>query len=143
VDSITFDGFSFGIPNNTVEYKWLVNGDHFPALWVTSNVIGGTETITGIQYRDNFRAAADNAASSLTKTIANITAYPNPAFNGLVTLGLPQDWKTFTVTIFDANGKIIGSFKNKLEINIQALPAGQYIAQVTSGNNIGYIALTK
>ncbi|MFI5196199.1 MAG: T9SS type A sorting domain-containing protein [Chitinophagales bacterium] len=140
IDSITLTAFTFGIPRNTVEYKWLVNGEHYPALWVTSNVTGGTETITTVRYRDTLQGAG---IVNEKLAIYEITAFPNPAANGIVTLGLPADWKTFQVEVFDIQSKQVAAFNNEREINIRSLSAGRYFVRITSGSKVGYAMVTR
>jgi hypothetical protein len=146
IDSVSFSGFTFGIPNNTVEYKWLVNGSHFPALWVTSSLIGGSETITSIWYRDTVidtSTMINNAAPTVVKARTDIIAYPNPTASGLTTIDVPADWKSFIIALFDMNGKEVAVFRNDRNINIQSLSSGQYVARVVSGANVAYIPITR
>jgi hypothetical protein len=139
IDSIKLNTFNFGIPRNSVEYKWLVNGEHYPALWVTSNLNGTNETITTIRYRD----ALPSKVQSVNTSVAQITAFPNPATGSTVTLGLPADWKAFQVEVFDVQGKQVASLNNTNEINVSSFAAGHYIVRITSGTNTGYTMITK
>ena len=148
VDSISISTFTFGLPVYTVEYKWLVNGEHYPALWITSNVNAatGAETVSSVRYRDSYRSFDTTAANAVTQVSNNTTvlkAFPNPANNGTVTIDVPAAWKTFTVDVYDMQGKAVASFANARELNIAKLPAGQYLARVASGSNVGYVQLTK
>jgi hypothetical protein len=149
VDSITFGGFTFGIPRNTVEYKWLTNLDHYPALWVTSNQVGSSEIISSIRYRDSLRDTStvvidtNTGVHNVTQAITAITAYPNPAMNGKVTLSMPQSWTAFYVEVFDMQSKEVITVKNEKEIDLQSFPPGQYMARVTAGTNVGYVLITR
>ena len=149
IDSITFSTFTFGIPRNTVEYKWLTNMSHYPALWVTSNQIGGAEVITSIRYRDTLRDTAtviidtNTGVQNISQSKAQILAYPNPAINGIVTLSIPQNWPTFYVQVFDMQSKEIITLKNEREVNLQSFPPGQYVARVTSGAGMAYVLITR
>ena len=142
IDSITYSGTSFGIPRNSVEYKWLVNGQHYPALWITSTLTGTTETITQVRYRDTL---VDSALVVATQkpAIYDITAYPNPATTGDVMLSLPADWKSYQVEVFDIQSREVAKFSNQLSINISSFPAGQYLVRVTSGVKVGYTKITR
>jgi hypothetical protein len=143
VDSINF-GFPIGIPRNTVEYKWLVNGDHYPALWVTTNVTGSAETISSIRYRDVARNFTLSAPSQAQVTISeDVKAMPNPAVNGIVGLDIPQAWKEYSVEVFDQQAKLVLTTNNQPSVNLQSLPSGMYIGRVTSGSNISYVKLVK
>ncbi len=141
IDSIDFSGTSFGLPRNSVEYKWLVNGDHFPALWVTSSVIGGNEVITNIRYRDHIvdKTVVPNTGNA----DANVSAYPNPSLNGIYTLSIPSGWGNFHVDVFDMRSAMIASQDNNSVINLQSLPAGNYVARVISGTNLAFVPLVK
>ena len=144
IDSITFSGVTFGIPRTSVEYKWLVNGDHHPALWVTSSVLAGTETITSIKYRD--RLPVDTSTLAVTnqvKETENVTAYPNPAPNGIITLNLPKAWKTYHVDVFDLQSRSVVSQDNEPVINLQPYPAGNYVARIMCGGKISFVPLVK
>ena len=148
IDSVSL--FPIAFPRNTVEYKWLVNGDHYPALWVTSNLLpGGTETISNIRYRDNPLAVIDTAIDTaagvpvVARNMVSLRAWPNPATSGTVTLELPSGWKIFSAELFDMNSRSVGVFNNQRELNIRFLPAGQYLCRVISGGNEGYVMITK
>ena len=149
IDSITFSTFTFGIPRNTVEYKWLTNDSHYPALWVTSNQVGGTEVITSIRYRDTLRDTTtviidtNTGVQNVAHAKTEIKAYPNPAINGMITLSIPNDWTTFYVEVFDMQSKEVAIVKNKRELDIQSLPPGHYVARVTCGTNMAYVLITR
>jgi hypothetical protein len=149
IDSISFSGTTFGLPRVSVEYKWLVKGDHYPALWVTGNVLAGREIISSVKYRDKYIASLNphDSISVHVKNVAEvkegITAYPVPAINGKVTLTVPADWKTFVVQVFDAASKEVAVFNNERELNIQALAAGQYIARIVSGDKVAFVRIVK
>lgn len=136
VDTIDFGIIPIGIPRTTVEYKWLANGEHFPVMWVTTNVTGATETVTTIRYRD----IARTITTGITKDPGNalVSVYPNPAQHGLVTLELPADWKQYSVTIYDQASRMAGRFENQNQLNLSNLPKGVYVAQIVSGGNVTY-----
>jgi hypothetical protein len=147
IDSISFSPLpTIGIPRNTIEYKWLVNGDHYPALWVTSTLLpGGVENIATIRYRDSRRIPADTTSSVpvVNNAIKVIKAVPNPAVNGIVRLELPPGWNVFDVAVFDMSSRLVGTFKNEKELDLSTLPEGAYLAQIVSGANVGYARLAK
>ncbi len=140
VDSINF-GFPLGLPRNSVEYKWLVHGDHYPALWVTTNVTGTTETINSIRYRDTYQNLSLSTSSPVSTTYYDIKATPNPSSNRTVQLDIPAAWQDYSVEVFDMNGRLVHNTTNKSTLDLQQLVAGQYVARVMSGNNIGYLKL--
>jgi Secretion system C-terminal sorting domain len=144
IDSISVIPIPF--PRNSVEYKWLVNGDHYPALWVTSNLTPLGETISSIKYRDNplpDTTPVNNGVRNVDNTPLMIDAFPNPAANGKLTISVPADWKSFDVELFDVQAREVAVFRNERELNISALPAGQYYGRVTSGSNVGYLKFVR
>jgi len=142
IDSLSLLPIAF--PRNSVEYKWLVNGDHYPALWVTSNILPtGGEQITSIRYRDNPLPDTASGVPVVTGNMVSLKAWPNPSANGIVTLDLPSGWKTFNVELFDMNSRSVAVFTDKRELNIRSLPAGQYLCRVISAGNEGYVMITK
>jgi hypothetical protein len=154
IDSVTFGtAGTFGIPRNSVEYKWLVNGDHYPALFVTSNIVAGTERVTSIKYRDSVRSfdtavvidttPVDNGVRLVTNNVSVLKAYPNPTISGLVTIDVPKSWMAFEIQVMDNSSRRVAAFSNKREINIGSLPPGNYVAQVTSGDQVGYVIITR
>lgn len=146
IDSIDFSGFPLHIPRNTVEYKWLVNGEHYPALWVTATKTDtledtGAEIITSIRYRD---VARDFTATVPGEPVrGTVKAFPNPAINGKVTLELPADWKTYSVTIYDQASKAVMTLANHTDIDLSKLPAGMYVAQVVHNADVVYAQIVK
>ena len=145
IDSVKFGALGFGVPNNTVEYKWLVNGEHYPALWITTNMVGPTETITSIRYRDHFRdtSKANNAATNVIKGISILTAYPNPSATGIYTLNIPKGWNKYTVEVFDMQSKVVANTANTKELKLETLASGEYLVRVISGEQVGYVHITK
>jgi hypothetical protein len=136
VDSISVSTFKIGIPRTTVEYKFLANGEHYPAVWVTASVLLGTETITRIRYRDSKRnlTAIDEKKSSFS----NIKTYPNPVSKGILNIEIPNAWKDYQVALYDIQGKLVFSSTNTNSINMQSMATGQYVLQLISGSEIGY-----
>ncbi len=144
IDSVTTPLGTFGLPRRSVEYKWLANGEHYPALWVISNLAGGTETVSSVRYRDIYRDTTPvNNVPVTTRTTMSIKAYPNPAANGKVTIDVPADWDQYAVEVFDAQSRLVATYKNERELNVTALPAGHYLLRITSGANIGYAQVVR
>jgi hypothetical protein len=150
IDTISFGTTKFGLPRNSVEYKWLISGEHYPALWVVASVLGGTETITQVRYRDSVRSfdtlvvppvdttPVDNAVATIGSNISVFKCYPNPTETGIVTMDLPESWHAFTVELFDITSKSVATYQNERKIDLSSLPHGQYLARVRSGNEVGY-----
>lgn len=143
VDSVSLSGQSFGIPRTTIEYKWLVNGEHYPALWVTAISLGGAEIVTGVKFRDKYRPELNTKVKNLTADGTDVFAYPNPATNGWIRFEIPNSWTDFIVELFDVQGRLIKTFQTERQLDISMLPAGDYIARLTSGGTTAYIKITK
>ncbi len=141
IDTVNFGLGPIGVPRNTVEYKWLANGEHYPILWVTTNVTGGTETIATIRYRDMARVLT-TGVSSVNKTV-EIKAYPNPTTTGIVNLDIPSDWQNFHVEVFDMQSKQICRSFNERIIDLCSYPVGVYVAKISNGQNTNYLQIIK
>lgn len=142
IDSVTISGFPLGFPRNTVEYRWLANGEHYPILWVTTNVTGSTENITTIRYRDMARDL-QVGVSTTNRASYNVEAYPNPAVDGIATLKLPADWKQYHVAVYDMQSKLVLSADNQNVLNMQGLAKGTYVAQVVMGSGVTYVQIVR
>jgi hypothetical protein len=140
VDSITYNGTSFGFPRTTVEYKWLTTGNHYPALYVTANAILGNETVSSIHYKDSYRQLT--GIGSVQPSITQLTAFPNPS-NGIVTINIPAEWHQFTSSFFDVSGKVITEGNNQKQFDLSNLPSGTYFVSVESGASLGLVKLVK
>jgi len=101
-DSLSFSGINFGFPNNRVEYKWLVPGQHAPILSVSGTSLFGNYTPTSVQYRDTYRNLAGIADA---KGVAfGLQAWPQPA-NGSATIAW-QNPQVNALEVVDATGRI-------------------------------------
>jgi hypothetical protein len=145
-DSVYLSSLSFGIklPVHTVDYKFLVNGDHYPALWVTTTITGSTETVSSVRFKDIYRDSLHpNSVNNVTSALTLLKAYPNPAIDGRIYLDVPTSWNYFTVDIYDMLGKLVNSSKNNRELNLQDLAAGEYLGRISSGDKTGLVRITK
>ena len=89
------------------EYKWLTNGIHVPVLTITTRMLAGRETITGVEYRDGSRRIGPLATRDAA-TEAGLAAYPNPSAVGSpLTLTVPAGSGPFTVSATDAVGRLL------------------------------------
>ncbi|MDB5270548.1 MAG: hypothetical protein JWP58_3588 [Hymenobacter sp.] len=106
-DSVAFGGIpgqGFDIPL-TREYKWLAKTQHVPVLTITTSTIGGTETVTGVEYRDSYRRIIRTATRDAA-TNAVLTAYPNPSAIGApLMLTVPAGSGPLTVSATDVVGR--------------------------------------
>lgn len=142
-DSVTFNGTALPpIPRHYVEYKWLANGQHYPALWITTNVTGSTETVTSVRYRDSRRSGLAGIAGT-TAPVRELSAYPNPAVNGYVQLQLPAAWQVYTTEVFDMQGKLVQTAQNTAVLDVRTLAPGNYLVRVSAGAEAGFVRITK
>lgn len=141
IDSIDLLVTKIGLPRNTVEYKFLANGQHYPLLWVTASLTGSTETVTSIRYRDIARSTMSIAANTLS--YRSVTAYPNPSQNGMITLALPADWQQYQIACYDIQGKLVATTSNKNQIDLSQMASGKYVVQIICGNETGYALIER
>ncbi|MCB9045852.1 MAG: T9SS type A sorting domain-containing protein [Chitinophagales bacterium] len=129
-----------GIPRQTVDYFWLVQGEHYPALWITTNMVGSTETISTVRYRDTYRGLS--VGDVKTNTISKLDVYPNPADNRL-RIDIPAGNTHFIVEVFDLQGKLVLSAQDNNDLDITRLTPGNYFTRVTFENGIGVAPFVK
>lgn len=144
IDSITLSTLPLppvGIPRNTVEYKWLANGEHYPALWITTTITGSTETVTSVRYRDYYRPGLLNV--NKTTTLTELKAYPNPAVNGIVNISIPVDWKDYSIEVYDLQSKLVLSTSNTPQLNLEILPNGNYLGVIYHNGDRSFVGLTR
>jgi hypothetical protein len=135
VDSLVAQGFSIPLPRNTVEYKWLAKGEHYPLLWVTATVTGTQQTPTSVSFRDIARSSL--GVSEIAAAPQNISAYVDLS-NHFVKLFLPASWNTNTVEMFDLNGRTVATATNASQIEGSSLAAGTYLIRVTTAQGVGF-----
>ena len=140
VDSVNFNGITFGLPMTTVEYKWLVAGEHYPAMWITATSMNGNETNTAARYRDSARSTI-LAVPSVQQPVQTLTVYPSPA-HSTITLQLPAAWQQYQISVYDMQGKAVLTAGTKT-ISIEKLPAGTYLIRAVSGTDQGIARFTK
>ena len=141
VDTFTFGTTVTPIARTQIDYKWLVQGEHYPALWITTTVVGGQEVINAIRFRDNYRTSL--GVADIASSFHELTAFPNPATSDIVTLNIPASWKQYSVEVFDAAGRLSLSVQNSPKLNVSNLANGHYIVRVTSGDHIGYVRMIR
>ena len=99
--------------------SFIINGEVY--------IINGTsfsQYVTEI-YKYNL----DSALSIHELTNSNIRIYPNPSTD-FINIDVPANLKYHT-NIYDLNGRLISRSKNKAVIEIQALPLGVYLIEIT------------
>lgn len=141
IDSFTISPLpAMGIPRNTVEYKWLAAGEHYPVLWVTANITGSTETITSVRYRDQYRPGLLNIEQAPALKV--LKAYPNPA-NYTVNIDVPTSWQNYTVAIYDMQGRVVANYNNTSKLDVSNLAKGNYLAVLQHENERAAAAIIK
>lgn len=141
IDTIDVLGTKIGLPRNSVDYKFLVNGDHYPAVWVSASIIGSTETVTIVRYRDITRSFTN--VPSLNTTPKSLTLFPNPTQSDEVHIRVPAGWNQYVLELFDLQGKLLWSAQSALTIPVANLPAGNYVLRAMSGSESAYGVLQK
>jgi hypothetical protein len=140
IDTFTFNGMKFGFPRNSVDYKWLANGERYPLLWITTNKTGTTETIASIRYRDTYRVIT--SVEKVANAVQEIKAYPNPASYS-ISLAIPSSWINYEVRIFNQQGAVVATYHNQETLPLQALASGCYFVQVQAGSEIAFAKFQK
>jgi hypothetical protein len=134
VDSLRIEVFGsdtwipIPIPNSTI-YEWIADGEKEPILRIGTSTVLGTETVTKIEYKDNYLALnVDGIEEELTTVI-----FPNPAQNEI-------HWKvnsdSFTYTISSEDGKIVQQGRNQFYADISNLAPGIYTLLIDSENQV-------
>lgn len=123
-DSIVYNSMPFAFSRHSVDYKWMANGQHYPMLWITTTIVGATETPTSVRYRDSKRNLLGIAGPS--KAIEALQVYPNPATGNEVTVKIPASWNNYKLHVYDATGKLLSEVANQSKIGTTLLPPGMY-----------------
>jgi hypothetical protein len=143
IDSVVLDSISFGLPRTTIEYKWLVNGEHYPALAITTLSLAGFEVPSSLKYRDIYRPDLNKNVVNITLDANDVFAYPNPATDGWVRFEIPNTWGDYYIELFDVQGRSVMAMANNWQFDVSLLPTGNYIVRITSGRSVAYIKLAR
>lgn len=129
---ISFNGFTMWLPVPiplTHEYEWRSTADKEAVMRIRTNEIAGNETVTAIEYRDNFNGLG------LTESAVSVQFYPNPVSNELhvSTAELAQNF-----FIVDHSGRIwkqIPASSKEQVLDVSELASGSYslVVVFTSG----------
>ncbi len=126
-DSIYISGFGQGfwvelpIPDSHL-YEWWTNNEKEPILRITTTDILGLETVTGIEYKDNYQGPG----AGLKELDLSLKVYPNPASDQLNIEGL-QSEMNYKIVGLDGRVHVTGSvspMNNSIDLN--HLDAGAY-----------------
>jgi len=140
IDSVSIGGTTFGLPRTTIEYKWMTNAAHYPALWVTAISVGGLEINATTRYYDPLPTSVPTETAQYNE---QVKAYPNPVSNGTVHFEIPKHWTQYVIELYDVSGKNVGNAINTNAVDMSALPAGMYIARITAGTATAYVTVCK
>jgi hypothetical protein len=119
---ITAFGISTWIPLSIPEaheYEWRSTSDKEAILRIKTNVILGNETVTAIEYRDQFLALDENQA-------IEVTVGPNPTID-VLHVSTKEMVKEYL--IIDSKGQILvrnTSNGSSFDVNTAAFSAGHY-----------------
>lgn len=142
IDSVQISTYpQIGIPRTTVEYKWLVPGKRYPALFVTAVSMLGQEMVTAIKYGDGYNYNSIQKTKEQTK-ILKCEAYPNPA-QEVVIFSVPDNESQCFIEVFDMQGKLVASQQNNNRLSIAHLLVANYVARVTVGDAVAYTLFSK
>lgn len=101
------------------QYEWITNGEKEPILRITTSILGGNETVTKIEYKDN-------EIVGLKELENQFNAFPNPTNSTLTIDGIQQ--KT-TYSIFTMDGKEVVSGELSAmnnQIDVHSFTEGSY-----------------
>ncbi len=143
-DSVeTILGQKISIERRYVEYTWRANGEHYPVVRVGTTVSGnGDETVEMIRFRDTKRENLHVAAATAPDRLFELKAWPNPV-NDHLHLNIPAAWTSYTVEVFDMQGKVVLTFTNTPELDVTSLATGSYIVRAQNGATAGYTQITR
>jgi hypothetical protein len=145
-DSLYIDTLGFGIAIPVplrIEYKWLAAGSKIPLLHINASDIGGTETVTGVFYRDSVRDVPQVGVQELANA-TEFSVYPNPC-SALAVVNYKLDASAkVKICISSAIGQLIavvadGKFPAgkqvvTIDVNSLGLNSGIYFVSMESGN---------
>lgn len=117
------------IPPSNI-YEWWTTGQLEPVLRISTSDFGGTETVTAIEYRDNY----DPALASLSELMDEVNVYPNPANNVLNVEGL-QVGSTYVVVSPDGKHVQSGTIQSEMHtLSLDEMVPGSYIILVKNAD---------
>lgn len=90
-----------------------------------------------------FGTICDSTASLNENTLSTINVYPNPT-SGIINLANANDLNIEKLTVIDVTGTILLEQKNNTsQIDVQQLPTGMYILEITSSKTKQHIKFIK
>lgn len=134
-DSVYLDtlGFGFTFPRpQAKEYKWFGTGQKIPLLQINTTNNFGTETVSGIIYRDSLRTTSIKDVDAMAGTVFS---FPNPS-NDFIYIDCN---KSADYIITDVRAKVIMPIKlinGRNQISVKELPAGIYFIKSTEDGRV-------
>lgn len=131
---VSISGFAFWLPipvPESHEYEWRALEEKEPILLVNTNVIQGNETVTSVQYKNNYTVGIKEEEQ------ISVSIYPNPVQDWMIVQSLTNFDE---YSIFSTDGKLIleGKLANGAQqmIDITSLKSGSYMIQLNSNAGV-------
>lgn len=131
-DSVYVDPFGwFEVPTPDIAiYSWMANGMKMPVLRITTEIDGGNETVTSVEFPDKDRQMMSVSESNIHLT----KIYPNPASDQInISWSNQMDW----VKITDVSGKVVYENNNPtsfLNLDVSNWNKGMYFVKSSFDN---------
>lgn len=135
IDSIMIEIFSnptwveLPIPDSYI-YEWWATGEKEPLLKISTSIVGGTETVTEIRYREDY-LGLDLGFEELG---LNFEIFPNPTVDVLTINGIQEN---LTYVVVDGSGKTVLTGITTKSIDVSMLENGTYQLILISNNVFG------
>ena len=102
----------------THEYEWRTTAEKEPVMKIRTNEVMGNETVTAVEYRDNYLGLNENEIS--------VSFYPNPATTELH-VSTPEPAESFVIV--DHAGRIwsrVPGSSTEQVLDVSQLASGGY-----------------
>lgn len=114
------------------QYEYIAKNEKMPVMKITTQEILGAETVSSIEYKDNYQGLDAN----LNENSIDISLFPNPSADR-ITVSTSEGINSYS--IFDSEGKMIQqkdiSTTKNIEISVSALVTGKYHLILQSENS--------
>jgi len=120
---IPIGGSSFWIPlpiPDSYIYEWWTSGEKDAVMRIETNVIGGNEIVTNIEYRDIY-LGLDASIKELSNL--NLNIYPNPTTDKIHIAGISEP---FEYKIMSNSGQLVAAGHGNQAIDVSELNDGNY-----------------
>ncbi len=123
----------------TREYEWWTNGQKQPILKITTNEIMGNETVTAVEYRDQYRGLD----AGIEENAIHVQVYPNPS-QDLVYFSAIQRIDKVQIYTLDGRRMIEENFGGEEGfIDISTLESGQYLMCLIVNGKVNTVKIVK